>query len=127
MSRVPAKSSIVFVIRLATEAQRQMNGELQYVFIRMRFCLDTRSRMLDAIENLSMAIVVDQKRLGGGSHSTVGTITDIYSVLRRLWLRMPVSRLWKACECFSFNDPKGMCPELQWFGSQDGRGCGTVS
>ena len=26
-----------------------------------------------------MAIVVDQKRLGGGSHSTVGTITDIYT------------------------------------------------
>jgi excinuclease UvrABC ATPase subunit len=38
----------------------------------------------DAIENLSMPIVVDQKRLGGGSHSTMGTITDIYPVLRRL-------------------------------------------
>ena len=38
----------------------------------------------DAIENLSMAVVVDQKHLGGGSHSTVGTITDLYSVLRLL-------------------------------------------
>ena len=26
-----------------------------------------------------MAVIVDQKRLGGGSHSTVGTITDIYT------------------------------------------------
>ena len=40
----------------------------------------------DSIENLDMAIVVDQKRLGGGSHSTVGTITDIYTVLRLLVL-----------------------------------------
>ena len=31
----------------------------------------------DAIENLSMAIVVDQKRVGGGSHSTVGTSTNV--------------------------------------------------
>jgi excinuclease UvrABC ATPase subunit len=30
----------------------------------------------DAIENLSMAVIIDQKRLGGGSHSTVGTVTD---------------------------------------------------
>ena len=27
----------------------------------------------------------DQKRLGGGSHSTVGTVTDIYDVLRVLF------------------------------------------
>ena len=38
----------------------------------------------DAIDNLTMAVIVDQKRLGGGSHSTVGTVTDIYTVLRRL-------------------------------------------
>src|SRR5687767_3035048 len=42
----------------------------------------------DAIENLSMAVIVDQKRLGGGSHSTVGTITDIYTVLRVLFSRL---------------------------------------
>jgi excinuclease UvrABC ATPase subunit len=42
----------------------------------------------DAIENLSMAVVVDQKRLGGGSHSTVGTITDISPLLRLLFSRL---------------------------------------
>ena len=42
----------------------------------------------DAIENLSMAVVVDQKRLGGGSHSTMGTITDISPVLRLLYSRI---------------------------------------
>jgi len=39
----------------------------------------------ESIENLSMAVIVDQKRMGGGSHSTVGTITDIYTVLRLLF------------------------------------------
>ena len=33
-------------------------------------------------------MVVDQKRLGGGSHSTVGTITDIYTLLRLLFSRI---------------------------------------
>jgi excinuclease UvrABC ATPase subunit len=30
----------------------------------------------DVIEDLSMFIVVDQKRMSSGSHSTVGTATD---------------------------------------------------
>ena len=42
----------------------------------------------DAIEHLNMAVIVDQKRLGGGSHSTVGTITEIYTVLRLLFSRL---------------------------------------
>ncbi len=29
-----------------------------------------------------MVVIVNQKRLSGGSHSTVGTITDIYTLLR---------------------------------------------
>jgi len=68
------KSSIVFDT-IATEAQRLLNENFS-MFIRNllpRFAQPNA----DAIENLSMAIVVDQKRLGGGSHSTMGTITDI--------------------------------------------------
>jgi len=34
-----------------------------------------------------MAVIVDQKRLGGGSHSTVGTVTDLYTLLRLLFSR----------------------------------------
>jgi excinuclease UvrABC ATPase subunit len=41
----------------------------------------------DSLANLNMAVVIDQKRLGGGSHSTVGTITDISSILRLLFPR----------------------------------------
>src|SRR5215831_5629536 len=64
----------------------------------------------DAIENLSMAVLVDQKRLGGGSHSTVGTVTDIASVLRLLFSRIGKPSVGSA-NAFSFNDQEGMCPE----------------
>jgi excinuclease UvrABC ATPase subunit len=71
------KSSIVFDT-IASEARRQLN-ETFSTFVR-NFLPRYAQPDADAIENLSMAIVVDQKHLGGGSHSTVGTITDIYSV-----------------------------------------------
>src|SRR6266536_4098434 len=84
------KSSIVFDT-IATEAQRQL------------------------YENLGMAIVVDQKRLGGGSHSTMGTITDIYTVLRLLFSRVGKPFVGYS-NVFSFNDPQGMCPECNGLG-----------
>src|SRR5437763_9991400 len=69
------KSSIVFDT-LATEAQRQLYENFS-LFIR-NFLPKYPQPDADAIENLTMAVIVDQKRLGGGSHSTVGTVTDIY-------------------------------------------------
>ena len=73
------KSSIVFDT-IATEAQRLLNENFS-MFVR-NFLPKYSQPDADAIENLSMAIVVDQKRMGGGSHSTVGTITDINTILR---------------------------------------------
>lgn len=64
----------------------------------------------DKLENLSTVIVVDQKRLGGNSRSTVGTITDIYSLLRLLFSRMGEPSAGEST-AYSFNDPKGMCME----------------
>src|SRR6201991_2454344 len=79
------KSSIVFDT-IATEAQRLLNENFS-MFVR-NFLPKYPQPDADAIENLSMAVVVDQKRLGGGSHSTVGTVTDIASVLRLLFSRI---------------------------------------
>jgi excinuclease UvrABC ATPase subunit len=62
-----------------------------------------------------MAIAVDQKRLGGGSHSTMGTITDIYTVLRLLFSRLGEPFVGYS-NVFSFNDPQGMCPECNGLG-----------
>src|SRR6186997_2113031 len=79
------KSSIVFDT-IATEAQRLLNENFS-MFLR-NFMPKYPQPDADSIENLSMTIVVDQKRLGGGSHSTMGTITDIYTVLRLLFSRV---------------------------------------
>src|SRR5882724_9592549 len=110
------KSSIVFDT-LATEAQRQMNENFS-MFIRA-FLPRYPQPDADAIENLSMAIVVDQKRLGGGSHSTLGTITDIASVLRLLYSRVGQPYVGYS-NAFSFNDPQGMCPECNGIGRKIG-------
>ena len=110
------KSSIVFDT-VATEAQRQMNENFS-MFIRT-FLPRYPQPDADAIENLSMPIVVDQKRLGGGSHSTMGTITDIYPVLRRLYSQIGKPHVGHA-NVFSFNDPKGMCPNCNGLGRKVG-------
>jgi excinuclease UvrABC ATPase subunit len=110
------KSSIVFDT-IASEARRQLN-ETFSTFVR-NFLPRYAQPDADAIENLSMAIVVDQKHLGGGSHSTVGTITDIYSVLRLLYSRIGQPFVGYS-NAFSFNDPQGMCPECNGIGRKIG-------
>ena len=110
------KSSIVFDT-IATEAQRQLYENFSY-FIR-NFLPRYPQPDADAIENLSMAIIVDQKRLGGGSHSTVGTITDIFTLLRLLFSRVGEPHVGSA-NAFSFNDPTGMCPECNGLGRKIG-------
>lgn len=110
------KSSLVFDT-VATEAQRQMNENFS-MFIRT-FLPRYSQPDADAIENLSMPIVVDQKRLGGGSHSTMGTITDIYPVLRRLYSHIGKPYVGHS-NVFSFNDPKGMCPNCNGLGRKVG-------
>ncbi|MCE7044328.1 excinuclease ABC subunit UvrA [Dyadobacter sp. CY312] len=110
------KSSIVFDT-IATEAQRQLNENFS-MFIR-NFLPKYAQPHADAIENLSMAIVVDQRRLGGNSHSTLGTITDIAPVLRLLFSRIGTPQIGNS-NAFSFNDPQGMCPECSGLGKKMG-------
>ena len=110
------KSSIVFDT-IASEAQRLLHENFS-LFIRS-FLPRYAQPDADAIENLSMAIVVDQKRLGGGSHSTVGTVTDIYSVLRLLFSKVGQPYVGHL-NVFSFNDPQGMCPECSGLGRKIG-------
>lgn len=110
------KSSIVFDT-IATEAQRLLNENFS-LFVR-NFLPKYPQPDADSIENLSMAVVVDQKRLGGGSHSTVGTITDIFTVLRLLFSRVGKPYVGNY-NLFSFNDPQGMCPECNGIGKKVG-------
>ncbi|SHE37524.1 excinuclease ABC, A subunit [Seinonella peptonophila] len=106
------KSSIVFDT-IAAESTRLLNENFS-MFVR-QFLPRYPQPDIDAIENLSMAIIVDQKRLGGGSHSTMGTITDISPILRLLFSRMGQPYVGPA-HMFSFNNPQGMCPECNGIG-----------
>src|SRR5256886_7637693 len=110
------KSSVVFDT-IANEAQRLLFENFS-MFIR-NFLPRYPQPDADAIENLSMAVIVDQKRLGGGSHSTVGTVTDIASVLRLLFSRIGQPYVGSA-NAFSFNDPQGMCLECNGLGRKIG-------
>ena len=110
------KSSIVFDT-IASEAQRQLYENFS-MFVR-NFLPRYAQPDADSIENLSMPIVVDQKRMGGGSHSTVGTVTDIYTVLRLLFSK--IGRPYVGhYNVFSFNDPQGMCPDCKGIGRSMG-------
>ncbi|MGW2230933.1 ATP-binding cassette domain-containing protein [Streptomyces formicae] len=106
------KSSVVFDT-IAVESQRQLNETFTW-FVRNRLPKYERPHA-DTIEDLSPAIVVDQKPIGGHSRSTVGTMTDIYSVIRVLFSRYGTPSAGGAT-AYSFNDPAGMCPECDGLG-----------
>lgn len=106
------KSSIVFDT-LAAESQIQMN-ETYPAWVRGRLPKYDRPKV-DRIENLSPSVIVDQSRLGGNARSTVGTISDMYAVLRLLYSRIGTPYVGTA-SYFSFNDPNGMCPECSGIG-----------
>jgi len=61
------KSSLVFDT-IAAESQRLLNEKFS-MFVR-NFLPCISQPIADEIKNLSMAVIVDQKPLGGGSHST---------------------------------------------------------
>ena len=101
------KSSLVFDT-IGAEAQRQLS-DMFSAFARARIPSGSAPDV-DRISNLSAAVVVDQRRLGGHSRSTLGTVTDIYSILRLLFSRIGRPYVGYS-NAFSFNHPKGMCPE----------------
>jgi excinuclease UvrABC ATPase subunit len=100
------KSSLVFDT-IAVEAQRQLYAPFP-PSIRNQLPRHERPDV-DAIETLTTPVVVDQRPLTGNARSTVGTITDIYSMMRVLFARFgePSGGL---PSLYSFNDPKVMCP-----------------
>ncbi|MGW2345207.1 ATP-binding cassette domain-containing protein [Streptomyces sp. NPDC001661] len=106
------KSSVVFDT-IAVESQRQLNETYPW-FVRNRLPKHEKPHA-DALEELTPAIVVDQRPIGGHSRSTVGTMTDVYSVIRVLFSRHGTPSAGPAT-AYSFNDPSGMCPECDGLG-----------
>ena len=109
------KSSLVFDT-IAAESQRQLN-ETYSSFIRHRLPHYGQPDV-DSIKNLSVAIIINQKRIGGNSRSTVGTITDIASLLRLLFSRIGKPFVGYS-DSLSFNNPTGMCMHCDGLGKVD--------
>ncbi|MBQ7712029.1 MAG: excinuclease ABC subunit UvrA [Bacteroidales bacterium] len=67
------------------------------------------------IENLPIAIVIEQRKPAANSRSTVGTYTDIYALLRLLFSRVGQPFVGYS-DAFSFNHPSGSCPRCGGLG-----------
>ncbi|MDY4809359.1 MAG: excinuclease ABC subunit UvrA [Bulleidia sp.] len=106
------KSSIVFDT-ISAESQRQMN-ETYSAWVRGRLPKYEKPNV-EMIENLNPSVIIDQSRFGGNARSTVGTISDMYSLLRLLYSRIGMPHVGPA-SFFSFNNPNGMCPTCSGIG-----------
>ncbi len=106
------KSSLVFGT-IAAESQRLINET--YPSFVQQFMPRYGQPDADQLENISAAIIVDQQRLGGNSRSTVATVTDAAQMLRVLFSRLAEPRLGPP-SLYSYNDPRGMCPECEGIG-----------
>lgn len=109
------KSSLVFDT-IAAESQRLLN-ETYDNFIRHRLRQYGKPEV-DSLENLAVAIIVNQKKIEGNARSTVGTVTDIYSLLRLLFSRIGTPFVGYS-NVFSFNNPQGMCPFCEGLGKRN--------
>ncbi|GAA3049502.1 ATP-binding cassette domain-containing protein [Actinokineospora globicatena] len=106
------KSSLVFGT-IAAESQRMIN-ETYTAFVQSFMPAQSRPDV-DALHNLSAAIIVDQERMGANARSTVGTATDAFTMVRILFSRLGTPHIGGA-GAFSFNGPEGMCPECEGLG-----------
>ena len=106
------KSSLVFDT-IAAESQRLLNETFP------TFVQNLLPRYgqpdVDLLAHLSTAIIVDQQRIGANPRSTLGTATDIHTLLRVLFARLGKPAVPHAL-ALSFNDPMGMCPECEGLG-----------
>ncbi|MGX7350930.1 excinuclease ABC subunit A [Enterococcus canis] len=106
------KSSLVFDT-LAAESRRELN-ETFPSFLQQYLPKYGRPDV-EAIENLPVGIIVDQKKLSDNARSTVGTYTDIYTYLRLLFSRFGQPNIGYS-DVFSFNHPEGKCPTCDGLG-----------
>ncbi|WP_040798061.1 ATP-binding cassette domain-containing protein [Nocardia higoensis] len=106
------KSSLVFGT-IAAESQRLIN-ETYSAYAQGHLPRPNRPDV-DALENLSAAIVVGQERMGANARSTLGTATDLNAMLRIVFSRLGRPYVGPAFH-FSFNTPEGSCPACDGLG-----------
>ena len=106
------KSSLV-MDTIAAKSRRELNDTFP-TFVQQYLPKYGRPHV-DSIENLPIAIVIDQKKPAQNSRSTVATYTDIAALLRLLFSRVGQPFVGYA-ESFSFNHPEGSCPRCNGLG-----------
>src|SRR5215469_524893 len=95
------KSSLVFDT-IAAESQRLIN-ETYSAFVQ-GFMQTLARPVVDVLEGLTTAIIVDQQRMGADPRSTVGTATDANAMLRILFSRLGKPHIGPP-NAYSFNVP----------------------
>jgi len=112
------KSSLVFEI-LAKEGQRRYFETLPS-FAR-QFMGKLNRPDVDEIEGLSPVIAIGQRTTGLHARSTVGTMSDIYDLLRLLFARTGTSdkNIELSRALFSFNSEVGKCTSCNGIGKQE--------
>ncbi len=98
---------------IAAESRRELN-ETFPSFVQQYLPKYGRPSV-ERIENLPVTILIDQKKPGLNSRSTVGTYTDIYALLRLLFSRVGQPFVGYS-DTFSFNHPSGQCPRCEGLG-----------
>ncbi len=106
------KSSLV-LDTIAAKSRRDLNDTFP-TFVQQYLPKYGRPHV-DSIENLPVAIVIDQKKPAQNSRSTIGTYTDIYSLVRLLFSRIGKPFVGYS-DSFSFNHPQGSCPRCSGLG-----------
>ena len=123
--RIPKKAVTVFtgvsgsgksslcLDTIAAESRRELN-ETFPSFVQ-QFLPKYGRPEVERIANLPVTIVIDQKKPAANTRSTVGTYTDIYSILRLLFSRVGRPFIGYS-DAFSFNHPAGKCPRCDGLG-----------
>ena len=106
------KSSLV-LDTIAAKSRRELNDTFP-TFTQQYLPKYGRPHVGD-IENLPIAIVIEQRKPTSNSRSTVGTYTDIYALLRLLFSRIGQPFVGYS-DAFSFNHPSGSCPRCAGLG-----------
>lgn len=108
------KSSLVFDT-IAVESAHEWQSSFP-LYVRNKMPHYERPNV-DAIENLTPAIVFRQKALGANSRSTVATALDVAPLVRLLFSRAGKPSAGGSM-AYSFNHPLGMCPACSGLGEE---------
>lgn len=106
------KSSLVFST-IAVEASRQLQ-DIFPMYVRSRMP-HYEPPLADRLDNLTTAVVIEQRQPGSDYRSTVATMTDIAPMLRLLFSRCAQPFVGDSA-MYSPNDPRGMCPTCSGLG-----------